>query len=259
MYLISAFDIMASHFLVFLLMFAVPCSAIGMWPQPRHMSWPVHWATSLSPSFTIASPSHPYLSPAVARYLQLIKTEGYNPLGALTVNLTNGPPLQTLVVTVKDLAAPLTHGVNESYSLSIPTSSDKATLIAETAWGAMRGLETFSQLIWGRPSRVAAGVEVSDWPIYFYRGIMLDTSRNFYGVEDILRTIGAMSANKLNVFHWHITDAQSFPIVLPSEPDLAAKGSYGSDMQYSPADISRIVEYGLQHGVRVLPEIDAPG
>lgn len=88
---------------------------------------------------------------------------------------------------------------------------------------------------------------------------MLDTSRNFYKVEDILRTIEAMSANKLNVFHWHITDSQSFPLVLPSEPDLADKGSYGHDMQYSLKDVSQIVKFGLEHGVRILPEIDMPG
>ena len=88
---------------------------------------------------------------------------------------------------------------------------------------------------------------------------MLDTSRNYYGVEDILRTIGAMSANKLNVFHWHITDSHSFPLLLPSEPGLAGKGSYGPQMQYSPEDVKKIVEFGLEHGVRVLPEIDSPG
>ena len=68
-----------------------------------------------------------------------------------------------------------------------------------------------------------------------------------------------MSANKLNVFHWHITDSHSFPLVVPSEPELSGKGSYGSDMQYSPDDVTRIVEFGLEHGVRVLPEIDSPG
>lgn len=106
---------------------------------------------------------------------------------------------------------------------------------------------------------VAVGVYVWDAPLFGHRGVMLDTSRNYYPVKDILRTIGAMSANKLNVFHWHITDSHSFPLVLPSEPDLAAKGSYGPDMQYSPNDIKTIVQFGLEHGVRVLPEIDSPG
>lgn len=88
---------------------------------------------------------------------------------------------------------------------------------------------------------------------------MLDTSRNYYGVDDILRTISAMSQNKMNVFHWHVTDSQSFPLVLPSQPELAGKGSYGDDMQYSVDDVKKIVEFGLDYGVRVIPEIDTPG
>lgn len=246
-------------FLVCSPILSVECTSISVWPKPREFSWPAQQATLLSPCFTIESPHHQYLSTSIERYLLLILSEHFHPLSKPHANLTNGPALQTLVVLVNDLAAPLSHGVNESYSLSIPTSGDKASLIAETVWGAMRGLETFSQLVWGMPSWVAVGVEVRDWPIFSYRGVMLDTSRNYYKVEDILRTIAAMSGNKLNVFHWHITDSHSFPLLLPSEPDLAAKGSYGSDMQYSPADVKRIVEFGLEHGVRVLPELDMPG
>ena len=123
----------------------------------------------------------------------------------------------------------------------------------------MRGLETFSQLAWGDPTRVPVGVHVWDAPLYGHRGVVLDTARNYYPVRDILRTIEAMSMNKVNVFHWHITDSQSFPLVVPSEPGLADKGAYGSDMVYTPEDVRRIVEFGLDHGVRVLPEIDAPG
>lgn len=68
-----------------------------------------------------------------------------------------------------------------------------------------------------------------------------------------------MGANKMNVFHWHITDSHSFPLVIPSEPELAAKGAYGSEMVYTPDDVKEIVEFGLSHGVRVVPEIDSPG
>ncbi|KAG2670658.1 hypothetical protein I3760_14G096200 [Carya illinoinensis] len=235
-------------------------SGINVWPKPRTFSWPNPRATLLSPAFTIAAPNHTFLSSAVERYLRLVHTEHHFPLVNPSFNLTpsNLPPLRTLSIVISDLRAPLQHGVDESYSLSIPTSGP-AKLTANTAWGAMRGLETFSQLVWSDPSVVAVGVYVWDAPLFGHRGVMLDTSRNYYPVKDILRTIGAMSANKLNVFHWHITDSHSFPLVLPSEPDLAAKGSYGPDMQYSPNDIKTIVQFGLEHGVRVLPEIDSPG
>ncbi|KAI4323320.1 hypothetical protein L6164_022935 [Bauhinia variegata] len=236
-------------------------SAINVWPKPRNFSWPSQQAALLSPAFTITTSNahHRHLFAAVNRYRRLILSEHHRPLVNPTVNFSvNIPPLSSLVVTVADPLAPLHHGVDESYSLIIPTSGP-ANLNAETVWGAMRGLETFSQLVWGNPSVVAVGVSVWDSPLFGHRGFMLDTSRNYYPVEDILRTIDAMSMNKLNVFHWHITDAHSFPLVVPSEPSLAEKGSYGSDMQYSPVDVRKIVEYGLDHGVRVLPEIDAPG
>ncbi|OVA19587.1 Glycoside hydrolase family 20 [Macleaya cordata] len=234
-------------------------SQINVWPKPRTLSWPHPQVNLLSPIFNIISPNHKYLSPAVQRYLHLILSEHYNPIIAPAVNVSTAyPPLDILTITITDLDSPLQHGVDESYVLTIPTVGS-ANLTAVTVWGAMRGLETFSQLVWGNPSRVATGLYVSDSPIFGHRGVMLDTSRNYYGVEDIVRTIEAMGANKLNVFHWHITDSHSFPLVLPSEPELAGKGSYGPEMQYSPADVERIVEIGFQHGVRVLPEIDMPG
>ncbi|KAI3743824.1 hypothetical protein L1987_56891 [Smallanthus sonchifolius] len=247
-----------------LILFLVPLisavgSPINIWPKPRSFKWTTPHAIPLSPSFTINSPSHPYLSPSVNRYLRQIRTAQYNPLLTPLINFSISLPLQTLTITVSDLTPPLSHGVNESYNLTVPANSTAAALTAATPWGAMRGLESFSQLVWGNPARVATGLVVSDWPMFEHRGIFLDTSRNYYPVEDLLRLIGAMSANKLNVFHWHITDSQSFPLVLDSEPELAGKGSYGPEMQYSATDVKRIVEFGLEHGVRIVPEIDMPG
>ncbi|KAM0048521.1 putative beta-N-acetylhexosaminidase [Helianthus debilis subsp. tardiflorus] len=233
-------------------------SPINIWPKPRSFTWTIPHAILISPSFTINSPSHRYLTPAVNRYLRQILTTNYTPLIPPPHNLTT-PPLQTLTVNVIDLTPPLSHGVNESYTLTIPSNTTTATLVAATPWAAMRGLESFSQLVWASPARVAAGLVISDWPMFEHRGVVLDTSRNYYPVEDILRLIGAMSANKLNVFHWHITDSQSFPLVLESEPELARKGSYGSGLVYTGDDVERVVEFGLEHGVRIVPEIDMPG
>ncbi|GJW95623.1 beta-hexosaminidase 2, partial [Tanacetum coccineum] len=42
-------------------------------------------------------------------------------------------------------------------------------------------------------------------------------------------------------------------------PELANKGSYGSGMEYSVEDVKRVVEFGLENGVRIIPEIDMPG
>ena len=42
---------------------------------------------------------------------------------------------------------------------------------------------------------------------------MIDSSRHFLPVLFIKHIIDGMSANKLNVLHWHIVDSNSFPFV----------------------------------------------
>lgn len=46
-----------------------------------------------------------------------------------------------------------------------------------------------------------------------------------------------MAMVKLNVFHWHMTDSQSFPLVLKSHPDLSELGAYAPDKVYTIKDI----------------------
>ncbi|KAL9175715.1 hypothetical protein ABFS82_02G129500 [Erythranthe guttata] len=231
---------------------------INVWPKPTTFNWSRPQAIPLSPNFTISALPHRYLTTAVQRYLRQILTEHHRPLVPPPLNLTSAPPLATLTVTVSDVASPLSHGVNESYSLTIPCAGGAAALDAATPWGAMRGLETFSQLVYSNPSRAACGLYISDAPLFAHRGIMLDTSRNYFGIGDLLRLIRAISMNKLNVFHWHITDSHSFPLVVPSEPELGAKGAYSEEMMYTAADVQTVVEYGMEFGVRVIPEIDMP-
>lgn len=240
---------------------------INVWPKPVSMSWAApHAAVPVSPSFhvvVVSRPANPYLASAADRYTKLLLAERYRPVVRPAVNIT-ARMLEKLVVSVTDPGAPLQHDADESYALEVPRAGGAATLAAGTAWGAMRGLETLSQLAWRAHARdlvpvVAAGVRVEDRPLYAHRGLMLDTGRTYFPVADILRTVDAMAANKMNVFHWHITDSQSFPIELPSEPELAAKGAYGEDMRYTVEDVTRVVEFAMSRGVRVVPEIDSPG
>ena len=69
---------------------------------------------------------------------------------------------------------------------------------------------------------------MSDSPSYRYRGLLLDTGRNFYPVETIKKIISGMAADKLNVFHWHMNEQQSFPFVSKREPKLTQYGAYST-------------------------------
>jgi hexosaminidase len=59
--------------------------------------------------------------------------------------------LGSLDIDIKDTDQKLEFEVDESYELYIPVNKRTATLKAETVWGAIRGLETFSQLVQARP------------------------------------------------------------------------------------------------------------
>jgi len=63
----------------------------------------------------------------------------------------------------------------------------------------------------------------------------------------------------MSQFHWHIVDAQSFPLTVPGFPELSQKGAYSAEEVYSSQDIQDIVTYAGVRGIDVLMEIDTPG
>ena len=69
-------------------------------------------------------------------------------------------------------------------------------------------------------------IYISDQPAFPHRGIMIDTARHFLSLDTIYQTIDAMMYNKLNILHWHITDAESFPFNLSTYPNITIYGAY---------------------------------
>jgi hexosaminidase len=49
---------------------------------------------------------------------------------------------------------------------------------------------------------------------------MVDTSRHFLSVHAMLQTLDLMEMNKMNVFHWHVTDDAAFPYQSVMFPEL---------------------------------------
>lgn len=244
---------------------------VHLWPQPQHVEWGSGPAIPLSDTFSINVAAANYvLRSAGERYIDLLYQERWLPIQTSSSSDQSwsqcSSELRSLEIVVTDAAVKLEHGVDESYSIHVTgcDTSPEALLAANTVWGALHGLETFSQLVRRRNAAnlkrfIPHSVLVNDGPKFPHRGIILDTSRNFYPVDAILRTMQAMAYNKLNVFHWHITDSHSFPLELAKEPKLADLAAYGEKERYSRSDVKKIIEFGRLHGVRVIPEIDMPG
>jgi len=136
------------------------------------------------------------------------------------------------------------------------------TIAAPTYYGARHAMETLSQMIsyddLSDTLQIYTSAMVEDKPSFKHRGLLLDTSRNFMSKAVIKQIIRGMSYDKLNVFHWHITDTHSFPFYSRRVPQLTLHGAYSPRQVYTPEDVREIVEFARLRGVRVLPEFDAP-
>uniref|UniRef100_A0A182IJT3 beta-N-acetylhexosaminidase n=1 Tax=Anopheles atroparvus TaxID=41427 RepID=A0A182IJT3_ANOAO len=158
----------------------------------------------------------------------------------------------------------LTLHTDESYNMSV-THSARVLIVkisANTFFGAKHGLTTLQQMIWfddeERTLKILNKASIEDMPKFNYRGLMLDTSRHYFTVEAIKRTIVGMSHSKLNRFHWHITDSQSFPLVSRHYPQLARYGAYSEREVYTPDDVRELAAFAKVRGIQIIPEIDAP-
>jgi hexosaminidase len=147
-------------------------------------------------------------------------------------------------------------GEDESYTLDI--SAGGARLRAATGTGALRGLETFVQLIApGADGFQVPAMHIEDKPRFPWRGLMIDAARHWMPVALVERNLDAMAAVKLNVFHWHLSDDQGFRVESKLYPKLQQEGSDGHF--YTQNQIREVVEYARNRGIRVVPEFDIPG
>ena len=159
---------------------------------------------------------------------------------------------------------------DEGYELTITKKGIK--LAANTPGGLFRGIQTIRQLFPAKiemaskqtgPWQIASGT-ITDYPVYSYRGVMLDVSRHFFGVQDVKRLLDMVACYKMNVLHLHLSDDQGWRIEIKSWPNLALHGGStqvggGKGGYYTQEQYSEIVNYAKERYITIVPEIDMPG
>ena len=178
---------------------------------------------------------------------------------------------------------------DEGYRLV--SKPDGITIVASKPAGLFYGVQSLRQLLptaaFSRRSRpgenwTVPACEIVDRPRFGWRGLHLDVSRHFYGVDFIKEYIDWLAAHKMNVFHWHLTDDGGWRMEVKKYPKLTEVGawrepqpvewSYGglrfpgksSGKQlyggfYTQAQIREVVKYAAERYVTVVPEIELPG
>lgn len=187
-----------------------------------------------------------YINDAVVRYLSIIgKGEG-----------ESDNDLQEIKLLVLNDDETLNLDTNYHYKISI--DGPVGNIEAETPYGAMYALETFSQLV-NHGQFNYSKFEIDDEPQWNHRGIMIDAGRRFWPVDSVKSLFNAMSYLKLNTLHFHLTDwcrvsleSKKFPMLTRNLTGLHA-GYYTQD------DMKELVEYARSRGIRIIPEFDVPG
>jgi hexosaminidase len=167
------------------------------------------------------------------------------------------PSAATLVVECRG-AGKAIPALDEDESYSLQVTDKQAVLAAPTVVGALRGIETFLQLVTGdREGYFLPASSIQDRPRFPWRGLLIDPARHWEPVEVIKRNLDGMAAVKLNVLHWHLTEDQGFRIESKKYPRLHQMGSDG--LYYTQEQARDVIEYARERGIRVIPEFDMPG
>ena len=177
------------------------------------------------------------------------------------------PPRGSILLSLSEADTSLG---DEGYTLEITKKLVKIS--ANKPAGLFNGIQTFRQLL---PAEIemkskqdvdwlAAGGVITDYPVYSYRGAMLDVARHFLSVEEVKRYIDLISAYKINHLHLHLSDDQGWRIEIKSWPNLTEHGGKtqvggGEGGFFTQEQYKDIVKYAAERSVTIVPEIDMPG
>ncbi|MGV8833613.1 MAG: beta-N-acetylhexosaminidase [Devosia sp.] len=166
----------------------------------------------------------------------------------------------------------------EAYEIAF--AENAASVYATTRQGMLYGLITLGQVLRGAklyPQTFVfpTGGAIADEPGFAYRGCHLDVARQFYAAAEVSQLLKLMAWNKLNKFHWHLSEDEAWRIEIDAFPELTDIGAWrghgkalppllGSGPQptggyYSKPVVREIVALADALAIAVIPEIDIPG
>ena len=140
---------------------------------------------------------HRYLS--VQRGKELLKPSGSAAeISSLVLSLSsNGKPTSIAEVAVRPVEE---RPKLERYKLLLPLDGP-GRLEADTCLGLFRGLSTFEQLFYyaseGFQYTPYAPYDIKDQPAFGWRAVLLDTSRNWFGIPAIQKMLDNMALVKV--------------------------------------------------------------
>ena len=101
----------------------------------------------------------------------------------------------------------------QAYNLTFSGDGGSATIRANTVFGVLRGLETFSQLVdcdkWTARYTVSAQ-NVVDYPRFPYRGLLVDAARHYLPPKLLMTIMDGMMYTKMNsllVVSWGVAES----------------------------------------------------
>ena len=152
--------------------------------------------------------------------------------------------------------------INQDEAYKLQVSSQGIAIEATTEQGVYRAIQTLRQLTEKKGGRsFVTGCKIIDWPAFRIRGFMQDVGRTYIPMEELKREIAKLAQYKINVFHWHLTENQSwrleskiFPMLNDSIHTTRMPGKY-----YTLEEAKELVEFCKQHQVLLIPEFDMPG
>lgn len=144
---------------------------------------------------------------------------------------------------------------SEAYTLQI--NSKGITIIADTIIGVQWAMSSLTGVAQGRCMLSCMPIGIEDKPRFRYRGLLLDTGRNYFPMSTLYELIDFMWSTKLNYLHWHISDSQSQPLEFLFADVLHAYAN--NTKAYLRKDVVAFTEYAWLRGIQIMPEFDMPG